>query len=64
MKPRQPSQRRPEAPARDPDFAGAEAAMRRAAERARRRAAANGVAVAVFEDGRVVWVKADGEASP
>ncbi len=51
-----------QAPDRDPDLAGAEAAMRRAAERARRRAAENGTLVAMFEDGKVVWVKADGEA--
>ena len=48
---------------RDPDLAGAEAAMRRAAERARRRAADSGGAVAVFENGRIVWVKVDGETA-
>ena len=50
-------------PARDPDLAGAEAAMRRAAERARRRAAENGGAIAKFEEGEVVWVKADDETA-
>ena len=42
---------------RDPDFAGAEAAMRRAAERARRRAIETSGAVAVFRNGRIVQVK-------
>ena len=45
---------------RDPDFIGAEAALSRAAERARRRAFETVGAVAVFKDGRVVWEKADG----
>ncbi len=63
MKPRESDDRRPAASARDPDLAGAEAAMRRAAERARRRAWENGGAIAVFEDGRIVWVKADGKTS-
>ncbi len=45
------------------DLAGAEAAMRRAAQRARRRAAANGTPIPVFRDGRVVWVMVDGEAT-
>ncbi len=48
--------RKPAEPARGPDLAGAEAAMRRAAERARRRAAENGTPIAVFQDGKVVWV--------
>ena len=46
---------------RDTDLAGAEAAMRRAAQRARRRAAANGTPIPVFRDGRVVWVMMDGD---
>ena len=45
---------------RDPDFAGAEIALRRAAIRARQRAIENIGAVAVFRDGRVVWEKSDG----
>ena len=45
---------------RDPDFIGAEAALSRAAERARRRAFETIGAVAVFKNGRVVWEKADG----
>ena len=44
---------------RDPDFVGAEAAMRRAAVKARRRAFRTTGRVAVFEDGRVVWQTAD-----
>ena len=53
----------PGEPARDPDLAGAEAAMRRATQRARRRAAANGTPIPVFQDGRIVWVKVNGEAT-
>ncbi len=45
--------------ARSPDLAGAEAAMHRAARVARRRAARHGGAVAVCENGRIVWVKVD-----
>ena len=41
-------------PPGDPDFTGVGAALRRAAARARREAAAAGVAVAVFRDGKVV----------
>ena len=48
--------------ARDRELAGATAAMHRAACRARRRAAANGTPIAVFEDGKVVWVKVDDES--
>ena len=47
---------------RDRELAGATAAMHRAASRARRRAAANGTPIAVFEDGKVVWVRVDDEA--
>lgn len=39
---------------RDPDFAGAEAALRRAAERARRLAAETTGTVVVFRDGKIV----------
>lgn len=39
----------------DPDPTGADAALRRAGERARRVAAAAGQAVVVFEDGEIVW---------
>lgn len=42
--------------ARDPDLVGAEAAILRAAKRARLRAAANGTPVAIWQDGKVVWV--------
>ena len=45
---------------RDPDFAGAEAALRRAAERSRRRALETIGAVAALRDGKVVWERADG----
>ena len=45
---------------RDSDFASAEIALRRAANRARRRAINNIGAVAVFRDGKVVWEKSDG----
>ena len=48
--------------ARDRELAGATAAMHRAARRARRRAAANGTPIAVFEDGKVVRVRVDDEA--
>ena len=43
---------------RDPDFVGAEAAMRRAAELARRRAIETSGSVAVFKDGKIVRDKA------
>lgn len=39
----------------DPDPTGADAALRRASERARREAAAAGQAVVVFRDGEIVW---------
>ena len=39
---------------RDPDFAGAEAALRRAAERARRRAAETTGTVVIYRDGEIV----------
>ena len=42
---------------RDPDLVGAEAAILRAARRARLRAAANRTPIAIWEDGKVVWVK-------
>ena len=41
----------------DSDLAGADAALRRAAERVRREAAAAGRAVVVFQDGEIVWEK-------
>ena len=41
----------------DPDLTGADAALRRAGERARREAAAAGQAVVVFIDGEIVWEK-------
>lgn len=39
---------------RDPDLAGAEAAMRRAAERARRRAIETTGSVVIFKDGKII----------
>jgi hypothetical protein len=42
---------------RDPDLAGAEVAMRRAAEYARRRAEETSGAVAVFKNGKIVHEK-------
>ena len=61
MKPRKSKNEKPAEPVRDPDLVGAEAAMHRAAKRAHRRAVEHGNAVAVFKDGKVVWVKADVE---
>ena len=52
--------RRPPQNSRDPEFVGAEAALRRAAERARRRALDTIGAVAALKDGKVVWERADG----
>ncbi len=60
MKAPKPSDGKPARP-RDPDMVGAEAAMQRAAQRARRRAAAHGNPIAMYENGRVVWVKVDDE---
>ena len=48
----------------DPDLTGADAALRRAAERVRREAAAAGRAVVVFRDGEVVWEKPGREYLP
>ena len=48
----------------DPDPTGADAALRRAGERARRVAAAAGQAVVVFEDGEIVWEKPGREYLP
>lgn len=45
---------------RDPDMIGAEAAMHRAAEKARRKSFDAGLPVAVVKDGKVVWEWADG----
>ena len=45
---------------RDPDFAGAEAALRRAVELSRRRAMETIGAVAALKDGKVAWERADG----
>jgi len=42
---------------RDPDLAGAEVAMRRAAKRARRKAAETTGSVAVYKDGKIVQEK-------
>lgn len=48
---------------RDPDLVGAEIALRRAAERVRRRAAETDSTVVVVRDGEVVWEKVDGTSS-
>ena len=48
----------------DQDLAGADAALRRAAERVRREAAAAGRAVVVFRDGEIVWEKPGRECLP
>ena len=48
---------------RDPDLVGAEVAMRRAAERARRRAEETAGTVAVFKDGRIVQEKPSKQSS-
>ena len=48
----------------DPDLTGADAALRRAGERARREAAAAGQAVVVFIDGEIVWEKPGREHLP
>ena len=48
----------------DPDPTGADAALRRAGERARRVAAAAGQAVVVFENGEIVWEKPGREYLP
>ena len=45
---------------RDPDFVGAEAALKRAARLARRKAIDTLGSVAVFKDGKVVWETAEG----
>lgn len=42
---------------RDPDFAGADIAMRRAARRARRRAGKTSGSVAVYKNGKIVQEK-------
>ncbi|MDE0111852.1 MAG: hypothetical protein OXI87_00235 [Albidovulum sp.] len=61
MKPQNSENRESAEPDRDPDLAGAEAAMRRAAARAHRRAADGDRSIAVFENGRIVWVKPNDE---
>ena len=48
----------------DPDLAGADAALLRAAQRARREAAAAGRTVVVFKDGGIVWEKPGEEYLP
>ena len=45
---------------RAPYLVGAEAALRRAVDRSRRRAMESIGAVAAFRDGKVVWERADG----
>lgn len=61
MKPRKPENEKLPEPAPDPDIVGADAALRRAAERARRRASACGNDIAIFQDGKIVWVKPYGD---
>ena len=63
--------RMPAAPPGDPDFTGVVAALRRAAARARRQAAAVGGEVVVFRDGEVVrekpgreWISLPGRGLP
>ncbi len=46
----------------DSDMVGAEAAMLRASERARRRARENGSSIAVLQDNKMVWLNPDDEA--
>lgn len=41
-------------PDRDPDFVNADAAMKRAAQKARRRARQAGIGVMVIEDGKII----------
>ena len=48
----------------DPDLAGADAALLRAAQRVRREAAALGRTVVVFKDGEIVWEKPGREYLP
>ena len=48
----------------DPDLAGADAALRRAARRVRQEAAAAGRAVEVFQDGEIVREKPGQEHLP
>lgn len=48
---------------RDPDLVGAEAAMQRAAERARRRAIEITGSVVIFKDGKIVREKPGEEPS-
>ena len=62
MKPDRSDDRKPAETERDPDLAGATAAMHRAARRTRHRAAENGTPIPVFEDGKVVRVRVDEEA--
>ena len=49
-----------EGKARDPDFAGAEVAIRRAARVARRKAIETLGSVVAFKNGNVVWETAEG----
>ena len=62
MKPDRSDDRKLAATPRDTDLASTTAAMHRAARRARRRAAENGIPIPVFEDGKVVRVRVDEEA--
>ena len=48
----------------DPDLAGADAALLRAAQRVRREAAALGRRVVVFKDGEIVWERPGREHLP
>jgi hypothetical protein len=44
---------------RDPDFINAEIAMKRAAQKARKRALQAGIGVMVYRDGRIIEEKPD-----
>ncbi len=55
------AQSEPKPPPRDPDLAGIHAAMLRAAEAARRKAAAIGGNIAVFENGTIMPMEVDRE---
>ena len=61
MSPSTPDDPKTPRPARDPDMIGADAAILRAAKRARLRAAANGTPIAIWEEGKIVWVNVNEE---
>ncbi len=63
MKTRKSDKQTPQKRPRDPDLIGAEAAMHRAAARARRRAARHTGYIVVYENGEIIRVKVDDETS-